>query len=130
MIIYSIAIGLALFVAAPLLVPILGDGYEESVSVVRWMVAMPLVNLGGLLAGEVLTGANYQNLRNKMIIIAAAVNISFNAVLIPLYSWGGAIAAPYASEATLLFSFLWWIRRNIDKPARPTIEPTTKPVAA
>ena len=123
-IVYSIAMGAALFVAAPLIIPILlGDGFEDSVDVVRWMVAMPLLNLCGLLAGEVLTGANYQNLRNRMIVIAAVVNISLNAILIPLYSWGGAIAATYCSEATLLFCFLWWIRRNLDKPSRGAVEP-------
>lgn len=127
---YAILMGTALFFAAPLINPILGEGYSDSVSVVRWMVAMPLVNLCGLLAGEVLTGANYQGLRNKMIILAAVVNISLNAILIPLYSWGGAIAATYCSEATLLFSFLWWINRHRNDPARTSISAVREPATA
>ena len=124
---YSIAMGIGLYIAAPLVNSILGDGYAEAVDVVRWMVFMPLLNLGGLLAGEVLTGANYQGLRNRMIILAAAVNISLNVILIPLYSWGGAVAATYCSEATLLLSFLWWIRKHRNDPAR-VVEPDVVPV--
>ena len=116
---YSIAVGVGLYFAAPILIPpILGDGYEESITVVRWMIAMPFVNLCGLLAGEVLTGASYQGLRNRMILGAAAVNIAFNAVLIPLYSWNGAVIATYCSEATLLGSFLWWIKKHYYDPPR------------
>jgi O-antigen/teichoic acid export membrane protein len=127
---YSIAVGVGLYLAAPHLIPpILGPGYEESVTVVRWMIAMPLVNLCGLLAGEVLTGASYQGLRNRMILGAAAVNITFNAVLIPLYSWNGAVIATYCSEATLLASFLWWIKKHYHDPPRVDPELATESVS-
>jgi O-antigen/teichoic acid export membrane protein len=113
---YAAAAGAALFVVAPLVDDILGEGYADTISVIRWMCVIPLIHLPALLAAEALTGAGFQNTRNQFMIVAGALNIALNLVLIGPYGIDGVIVATYASEFFLLGGLVIWIRNNLNIP--------------
>lgn len=112
---YAAAAGAFLFAVAPLVDDILGEGYADTISVIRWMAVIPLIHLPGLLAGEALTGAGFQNTRNQFIIVAGALNVTLNLALIGPYGIDGVIVATYASEFLLLGGLIIWIRNHISQ---------------
>ena len=57
---YGFGVGLALFLAAPLLPVVLGRDFEGAVEVVRWLAFRPLIGVVHTFAGDVLTGAGFQ----------------------------------------------------------------------
>ncbi len=112
---YAAVAGAALFALAPLVDDILGDGYSDSIGVIRWMAVIPLIHLPALLAGEALTGAGYQHTRNRFIIAAGAINVVLNLALISRYGIDGVIVATYASEVFLLGGLIIWIRGHLEE---------------
>ncbi|MBT8240825.1 MAG: oligosaccharide flippase family protein [Acidimicrobiia bacterium] len=110
---YAAAAGAALFAVAPLVDDILGEGYADTIGVIRWMSVIPLIHLPALMAAEALTGAGFQNTRNRFIIAAGALNIALNLALIGPYGINGVIVATYASEFFLLGGLTIWIRNHL-----------------
>ena len=98
---------------APLIDNVLSGDYVDTINVIRWMSIVPLIHMPGLLAAEALTGAGYQQTRNKFIIGAGLLNIVLNLALISSYGINGAIIATYASELFLLGGLLVWIKRKL-----------------
>ncbi len=115
---YAAAAGAALFAVAPLVDDVLGDGYADSINVIRWMAVIPFIHLPGLLAGEALTGAGFQNTRNQFIIVAGALNVALNLALIGPYGIDGVIVATYSSEIFLLGGLIIWIRNHLTHQGR------------
>ncbi len=110
---YAAGAGAFLFAVAPLVDDILGEGYADTIGVIRWMAVIPLIHLPALLAGEALTGAGFQNTRNQFIIGAGALNVALNLILIGPYGIDGVIVATYASEFFLLGGLIIWIRNHV-----------------
>jgi O-antigen/teichoic acid export membrane protein len=79
-----------MFVFAPVLPLLVGRGYTESVSALRWLCLIPLFRCFHLSAGDALTGAGFQNYRLGAQFLVAATNFGLNLWLIPLYGWHGA----------------------------------------
>lgn len=103
---YAGAVSLALFAAAPLAADVLGSGYGDAPSVMRWLAPLPVIQACYYLAGDTLTGAGFQRARSVLQLGAAALNIGLNLWLIPQYSWRGAAFATLLS-LTLLAAAMW-----------------------
>jgi O-antigen/teichoic acid export membrane protein len=91
----------ALFVGADLVPWILGSSYESAVGALRGLAVLPVLKAIHYLAADTLTGAGYQGYRSLIQIGVAAANVALNFVLIPAYSWRGAVVASLLSDGAL-----------------------------
>lgn len=107
-IIYGIIFAVFLWIISPLVPNILGEDYAEASTVLVWLSPIHLIAGIQFLAADSLTGAGYQRPRSLVQVAAAIVNISLNLILIPIYSWKGAIAATLCSELFKLVA-LWLV---------------------
>ncbi|MFM2311315.1 MAG: hypothetical protein RLZZ04_591 [Cyanobacteriota bacterium] len=96
--------GLAIF--SPLIPLILGVEYKESATALIWLSPTIFFRTMHLFAADTLTGADLQKVRSGAQALVAAINALLNLLLIPLYSWRGAIGATIISEC-LLMVILW-----------------------
>ena len=105
-VIYGAIVAVFIFVVSPFIVYILGADYINAVEILRWL--SPFVILTGVrsFGADVLTGAGYQKKRSILQIFAAIINILLNLILIPRFSWKGAVIATLLSEIFLLSS-IW-----------------------
>ena len=95
-------IAAVLFFAVELLEPLLGDDFEESAGIARWLLLfLPLkavsnAPLGGLL------GLGRTTTRAWVVLTAAGVSLGLYVALIPFWSWGGAVVGTVIGELVLL----------------------------
>jgi O-antigen/teichoic acid export membrane protein len=111
---YSFVCGVLLLVCSPLVIPLLGDTFQSSVSVVRWLCLLPALRSLHLSAGDTLTGAGYQRYRTGAQLAAAAFNFGINLYFIPAFSWRGAAWSSLLTDA-LLAATNWAILGGIVK---------------
>jgi O-antigen/teichoic acid export membrane protein len=109
--IYSAAMGVALVVAAPVLPLILGHSFEPSVTALRLLALLPLLQGTHYLFGDALMGAGRQGFRSLVQLAIAALNIVLNLWLIRAYSWKGAAAATVLCEAAMAICFVFFLHR-------------------
>lgn len=112
---YGLISLLCCLIFAPIVPYLLGNDYFKVIEVLRWLAPVPLLISLQLMAGDTLTGAGFQNIRSKIQVAAAAVNIVLNLYLIPLYSWKGAIWATLVSELLKLMGLwlsVWFVYRR------------------
>jgi len=94
--------GVAVLWAVALILPrLLGPSFAESTWALRWLCLLPLARALQWSAGDALTGANLQRYRFCTQIVAAALNLSLNLVLIPRYGWHGAAWSSVATDGLL-----------------------------
>jgi O-antigen/teichoic acid export membrane protein len=98
---YGIVSAAALYLLAPLLPAVLGDGFAQSVGALRLLAAVPFIQAVHYLLADSLTGAGYQSVRSAFQIFIGLFNVALNLLVIPRYSWRGAAWATVASEALL-----------------------------
>jgi O-antigen/teichoic acid export membrane protein len=91
----------ALMVTAPLIPHVVGQGFTQSVSALRWLCLIPFFRCFHLSAGDALSGAGYQSMRLLNQALAASFNFCLNLYLIPHYSWLGAAWASLATDGGL-----------------------------
>ncbi len=103
---YSVVAGVALYLAAPLLVFVLGESFSESVDVVQWLSGLPVLMVVRYFPSMALTVAGFHKVRSACQVGSAVINVFLNLWLIPLYGWHGAVWATLATEA-LLGVVLW-----------------------
>jgi O-antigen/teichoic acid export membrane protein len=97
----STAIAAAMFVLAPLIPLLVGRGFTESVSALRWLCLIPVFRSIHGMSGSVLTGAGLQRYRSATQIIAAVGNFALNLWLIPTHGWLGAAWASLVTDGSL-----------------------------
>ena len=90
-----------MFLMAPLIPRVVGDGFSESVTALRWLCLVPLFRSFHISAGDALTGSGNQKLRLSTQAVAAAFNVSVNVYLIPRFGWLGAAWASLATDGAL-----------------------------
>lgn len=97
-ILYGIASAIFLLIFAPFAPRLLGGEYAEAQNVLVFL--SPVILLGSIqfLAADSLTGAGFQRSRSFIQVAAAVLNVTLNLILIPMYSWRGAIIATLCSE--------------------------------
>jgi O-antigen/teichoic acid export membrane protein len=105
----------AMWAAAPIIPYLIGKGFSESVTALRWLCLLPILRSFQYSAGDALTGAGYQKLRLGTQAGAAAFNFAVNLYLIPQYGWLGAAWSSLATDgmlAALNWTVLLAIRSN------------------
>lgn len=90
-----------MFVAAPLIPHIIGRGFSQSVSALRWLCLIPAFRGVHQLTGSAITGMGFQRYRTMVQLGATAFNFGLNLWLIPRYGWLGAAWASLATDGTL-----------------------------
>ncbi|MBD2553345.1 polysaccharide biosynthesis C-terminal domain-containing protein [Limnothrix sp. FACHB-708] len=103
---YGVLGGLGMFFFAPVVEWILGSEYREAIGVLRWFAPVHLILGMQYLAADCLTSSGHQGQRSLIQVTAAILNVVLNLILIPSYSWAGAIWATLASE-TFKMVGLW-----------------------
>lgn len=112
---YALAVGIGLSLAAPLIPYLLGQSYEVAVIVVRWLAWLPLVNLPRLLLQRSLVTSDAQVLGMITVLAGALVNIVLTVWWIPRWGWQGAAAATYVAEVLMVLILLGMIALRIRK---------------
>lgn len=95
---YGIAITIMLYVLAPFAPWVIGDEYQEAVTLIRLLSFLPLIWAVQYILSDTLTGAGFQRFVTGILIASAILNVGMNLYLIPLYSWQGAAWATISSE--------------------------------
>jgi O-antigen/teichoic acid export membrane protein len=103
---YGLLVSLGVFIAAPLLPIILGDGYALAVPMTRALAIVPTIKATQTLAANTLTAAGRNSTRNILLGIAAVGNLVANLIGIPRYGWGAAVVSTLVAEAFLTLG-LW-----------------------
>jgi O-antigen/teichoic acid export membrane protein len=111
----GLTIAVALYLAAPVIPLLVGNGFASSVSALRWLCFIPFFRSFHLSAGDALAGAGRQTTRLIFQMLAALGNVALNLVLIPRFSWRGAASASLLTDGGLgvmmWLALLWWKHR-------------------
>ena len=97
----SVMAAAGMFVLAPLIPVLVGKGFTESVSALRWLCLIPIFRSIHGITGGVLTGAGLQRYRTMAQITAVIINFGLNLWLIPTHGWHGAAWASLATDGVL-----------------------------
>lgn len=133
-ILMSLATAVVLFAIAPVLPLLVGRGFSEAVSALRWLCLIPLFRSVHHLTGSVLTCSGRQRIRTTNQVAAALFNFLLNLWLIPRFGWEGAAWASLATDAAL--GMINWaalqyiLRRKPDLKKRQMRTPETAPIVS
>jgi O-antigen/teichoic acid export membrane protein len=110
--VYSTVSILIIFLIASFLPKLLGATYSSVPEIL--ILLSPLILLKGIhgFLADTLTGSNFQGSRTIVQIIVCIINLVSNFLLIPLYSWRGAIYASLISDSALVVLFFIVIKRK------------------
>lgn len=116
---YCAVFAVGAFFCVPIMAKVLGEKYEESVSIMRWLI--PLVPLRGLSTFPLngLLGLGRAGLRLQLFLGGAVLSLVLYFSLIPRYSWHGAVAGTIISEFALLVA-AWVALVSAQRSARRT----------
>lgn len=98
---YSTVVAAALWLVAPAVPLLLGDAFEPSVTMLRWLVLFLPLRASWGIAINALLGLDRPGLRTLVLVVSAMLSLSLYAILIPEHSWAGAVVATVVSELTL-----------------------------
>jgi O-antigen/teichoic acid export membrane protein len=124
---YGLAFGIILFFAAPLLPALIGEEFEGSVPMVRWLSPTVLMRAVGIFGLNGLMGLSRVGLRTTLIVANAVVAMAIYIVLVPRYGWEGAAIGTLISE-TIAVTSTWaalvlcqrQADRALDEPRSPS----------
>lgn len=105
---YAILASAGIYLLAPLLPLILGQSYQQAAIVAHWLAVLPILMIWRRFIANALTGAGLQRGRSAVEVGAAVLNLVANLILIPAFSWRGAVIATILTELMLLLG-LWLI---------------------
>lgn len=103
---YGLAASAGLVILATFVMDVLGQGFEQAGTVLRWLAPIVLLRSLGVFPSNALLGLRKNLLRTAIVCTTAVANVVANLVLIPRFSWKGAAGASIGSEA--LFLVLTW----------------------
>ncbi len=121
---YALGASIALAAGAGIVPLLMGPGYAESVSAIRWLCVLPLLRSLHLAAGDCITATSSQWWRTGSQLLAALLNLLLNLVLIPRWSWQGAAAASLLTDGILAAAnwiILVWLSSRQQTVAAATI---------
>jgi O-antigen/teichoic acid export membrane protein len=105
---YPVLIFGLLLLVAPIVPHVLGSGFKEATSALRWLSLLPLLKALHYFVSDALAGSGHQGLRTFSQAGVALFNIFINLWLIPAYGWRGAAWSSLASDG-LLALVLWMV---------------------
>lgn len=97
--VYGTIFGISLWVTAPYAHYVLGDDYRSAAPILRWLSPVVALRAAGMFSMNGLLGLNRNSLRTAILMGNAALAVVLYLVLIPRYSWKGAIWATLINEA-------------------------------
>ena len=97
----SLAVSITLFFIAPIMPRLVGAGFSESVSALRWLCLIPFFRSVHGISGSVLTAVGLQRRRTMTQIAAVLLNLGLNLWLIPSHGWLGAAWSSLATDGML-----------------------------
>ena len=121
----GIAAAVGMFLFAPVIPILVGKGFTQSISALRWLCLIPAFRCLHVSAGDAMAGAGYQKYRLGSQLVAAASNFCLNLYLIPHYSWLGAAWSSLLTDgglAAMNWTLLLWLKRN-ELAGPPIAEP-------
>lgn len=89
------------FATAPLVPRLVGNGFRETVSALRWLCLIPVFRAFHHMTGSALTGSGLQKYRTLSQIAAVGLNVGLNVWLIPRHGWLGAAWSSLATDGML-----------------------------
>jgi O-antigen/teichoic acid export membrane protein len=126
-VLYGVVVAVGLWFAAPLPGLIVGSQFKQSATIIRFLV--PLVPLRALSSFPMngLMGLGKVRARTALLMISAAVSFTSYVILVPRYTWKGAVAGTMISESFLAictWSALVYFQRqhNAELRSAPTAE--------
>jgi O-antigen/teichoic acid export membrane protein len=96
------------------------------------LAGLPLLRTLESLPSDALTGAGRQSTRTACVVVAAAVNIVLNLVLIPYHGVKAAVATTLLSELVYLALVSMAVRNGLNRspePVAPAVEEVEIPTA-
>jgi O-antigen/teichoic acid export membrane protein len=118
---YGVVCLVALLLAAPLLPLVVGDEFEESVTMVRWLSPVVLVRALSMFSLNGLMGLGHHAIRSTLIVANAVVAMTIYLVLIPRYGWQGAAIGTLLGE-TIEIASTWTALVILQRRADRAIE--------
>ena len=121
MVVASVALAGLLYLALPLLDFLFTEEYKEAVDIVPWLlllipfIAVSSTPLNGLL------GLGHADKRMYVYLSSALVSVVIYLVLIPTYSWEGAVIGTFISEVYLVATG-WVVLRHYQRKADEAID--------
>ncbi len=106
------AIGVVLFLSAPLIPVLFGEKLNDAVPMLQALAGLPLIRGLQYVGGNILTATEYQGRRVAFTAAAGLSNLLLNLALIPFWSWKAAVGTTYAAEIGLTILCWWWVMRN------------------
>jgi O-antigen/teichoic acid export membrane protein len=91
----------AVFVTAPLVPHLVGNGFRETVSALRWLCLIPLFRSFHQMTASAITGSGAQKYVTASQLAAVALNVGLNVWLIPRHGWLGAAWSSLATDGSL-----------------------------
>jgi O-antigen/teichoic acid export membrane protein len=107
--VYCLVFAMLVYIGAPLIRYILGDDYALSIDILRWLALLPLMLMLQDSYSDALTGADRQMARSFFQIIVALMCFALNMVLVPKFSWMGAVVSTYLSQIVLAVLIIGYI---------------------
>ena len=102
----AMGLGALLWLAAPLLPHLVGNGYEDAILIMRLLAWLPLLQVGrSLLNFHAIHHGHMQHI-SWACLIGGAVSICAVAVLVPAHGMAGAAMASYIAETTMSLALL------------------------
>lgn len=105
--VYAAIAWLVLYLVAPILPWVLGEDYLFAVEAIRWMAIIPLFKGLHIFAADALTGAGFQGWRSGIQVMVAILVAGLHILIVPLYSWKGAIVVSIIGDVMLCCSY--WV---------------------
>ncbi|ASK62281.1 hypothetical protein CFK37_08965 [Virgibacillus phasianinus] len=112
-VVYAVGASILVYFCAPLITLFMGSQYEESITMVRLLLLMLIIQSLYYPFADAMTGSGHQMERSRIQIIAVILNVFLNLILIPLISWKGAVIASIISEFSIfLFVTIFIIKKR------------------
>ncbi len=105
---YGSLVAVLMVIAAPLLPAVVGHKYDPAADMLRWLAALPLLRASQYFVANHLMLSGKQHRRLLVQLVSAVASVVAYVVLIPSFSWRGAVAGTYISEVVLAVG-LWMV---------------------
>lgn len=99
---YSVFFIVAIIIAAPALPVVVGDDFEGSVEMLRWISPLVLLRCLAMFPLNGLMGLGRTGLRTVLIVVVAVFTMTLYIVLIPRHGWEGAVAGTMIGDGVLV----------------------------
>jgi len=108
----SIVLAAAVWICAPILNVLVGNDFDESIEMIRWLVLYMPLRAVSLSALNGLLGLGAVMARFYTLVLSAALSLIGYFLVIPHYSWRGAVGATLCSEVFLAGTAWLFLRRR------------------